>query len=1018
MEYEICAFGYEISNESISNGILHPLIAGIVNGSDKLTVTRLLKTSLSLFPKMKGDYEGWIMLLGSNDITSDITLSSSLPNNKSWVRRYVILRGSYLFYFHAKSHNQPIGVIPLEGCMLTNSNEYLADGFALDIIHSIRGSMTLLFLNDYDRNFFFKILKPRCQRLLNISDSKLINLKRQLPHSNKAILTEILYSDNNNSKKAEDFNENTKLLDDDGVSVLTNKTSSVKNGKIFDIKSFSKNMNVHQIDDNNFSKMNINSSHTDDEDTDLLNSTLGSLRQQSVLGKFSSKSRPSYPSFQQSSSLIGHYPNHNYNIDNDDEEDDEEEDIINTGLVSAVNELMNENSPTMNTDNNYINSNGNINDNDSSNTTTSVLSTTNNNDNNDTINYNHDSDPNSILHSSLNQNDPNLLEIKNSNTQLSLEELGTRLAKSAKNNRISMKVNRKSVNVSRSATEIEAKRLKEAENPLRLSTMLRYCLFSSTEEMIDVAGDAQFPILKGHWSNTVMTCVFEAYSQVDTTTGLRGMKLIDLIHFCDDLDLIHTHVPIDENGNPDNKYVTLLSPAELISSIPKGLGYRRDVLIDYMDDPRHEGNILLEDDVYFNFTQFYHVILQMSRIVYPNLIQEKNGTTIATNKLVQEAIVPLYVWQQNYHQLGCIDPLLTDRKVLLILISYAPNLWKVFTTYGQFLCSIKAEGGLNIRFPEGAKCSERAQFGVPSGAPFDRMDAIYADPTTDIETYERMLIEPSVTEKIIHQAWSIPITKLNNEGIVIVEGSILKMFADYGIQPNLTSKKELKEYFYKCNSKKLIEAIPVSPMAATAKGVRSPLRVSPTKTSKTNINNNSNSNCKDDDSKSEVNDATTVSMNMNTSTGLAFTEFLECLALVANSALDSPAYRNIFPTPYSRVLALLTIWGFADLNKLEEINLMNASEILNNNDFQSSEFKKTFNKSNNSSRSNSRNTTPSSSPIKSSSKNNIRVGTSTESPSFIGSPKKDGGNFMSPTKINNKGTPLSGLVPNNRRVPY
>ena len=92
-----------------------------------------------------------------------------------------------------------------------------------------------------------------------------------------------------------------------------------------------------------------------------------------------------------------------------------------------------------------------------------------------------------------------------------------------------MKVNRKSVNVSRSATEIEAKRLKEAENPLRLSTMLRYCLFSSTEEMIDVAGDAQFPILKGHWSNTVMTCVFEAYSQLDTTTGLRGMKLIDLI---------------------------------------------------------------------------------------------------------------------------------------------------------------------------------------------------------------------------------------------------------------------------------------------------------------------------------------------------------------------------------------------------------------------------------------------------------------------------------------------------------
>ena len=979
MEYNICALGYEFINET-----LRPLIVGIVNSSNEVTVTRFLKTSLSLFPKMKGDYEGWIMLLGSNDISSDL----SSQNKQSWVRRFVILRGSYLFYFHTKSHNQPIGVIPLEGCMLSNSTEYSADGFALDILHSIRGSTTILFLNNNDRKNFLKILTPRCQRFSNISDSKLIHLKRQLSYSNTVILTEILYDNENN----------------DHVSLL--KILKKSNTTI---NPTSMNTNIEKTDESD----NLNLSQIDDQDSDLLNSTLGSLRQQSVLGKFSSKSRAPYKTYQPSSSSIGNYRiNHKNNYDtgddeveeigvedndndNDNEEDnDHHNDFSNTSLVSAVNDLMIENYPTNNTINNNDHhhdydkiNNFNVTKNDNyqngnNNTSTSILSTTisnknkNDNDNNE---YN-DNDPNFILHFTSSH-------LVSNNNHLSLEELESRLAKSAKSNRISMKVNRKSVNISRSATEIEAKRLKEAENPLRLSKMLRYCLFSSTEEMIDVAGDAQFPILKGHWSNTVMTCVFEAYSQLDTTTGLRGMKLIDLIHFCDDLDLIHTHVPIDENGHPDNKYVTLLSPAELISSIPKGLGYRRDVLIDYMEDPRHEGNILLEDDVYFNFTQFYHVILQMSRIVYPNLIQENNGTTIATNKLVQEAIVPLYVWQQNYHQLGCVDPLLTDRKVLLILLSYAPNLWKVFTTYGQFLCSIKAEGGLNIRYPEGAKCSERAQFGVPSGAPFNRIDAIYADPTIDIENYEKMLQEPSITEKIIHQAWSIPITKLNNEGIVIVEGSILKMFTDYGIQPNLISKKELRDHFNKCNGKKLIEAIPVSPMAATAKGVRSPLRVSPTKTNKIDNNNNYYYINNDDDSKSEIdniNDAITVTMNMNTSTGLAFTEFLECLALVANSALETPAYRNIFPTPYSRVLALLTIWGFADLNKLEEINLMNASEILSNNEI-STDFNYTR-----SIGSNSRNNTPTSSPKKSPSKNYVRVGTSIKSLLNTGSPKSSG----------------------------
>jgi hypothetical protein len=61
--------------------------------------------------------------------------------------------------------------------------------------------------------------------------------------------------------------------------------------------------------------------------------------------------------------------------------------------------------------------------------------------------------------------------------------------------------------------------------------------------------------------------------------------------------------------------------------------------------------------------------------------------------------------------------------------------------------------------------------------------------------------------------------------------------------------------------------------------------------------------------------------------GLSFTEFLEIIALIAVEGLASvPQYSNLFPTPYSRVLAVLTIWGVADLKRLEEVRLIRTDE--------------------------------------------------------------------------------------------
>lgn len=55
------------------------------------------------------DREGWLQKRG------DV--------NKSWQRRYFVLKGNLLFYFEKKGDREPIGVIILEGCTVELAEE-------------------------------------------------------------------------------------------------------------------------------------------------------------------------------------------------------------------------------------------------------------------------------------------------------------------------------------------------------------------------------------------------------------------------------------------------------------------------------------------------------------------------------------------------------------------------------------------------------------------------------------------------------------------------------------------------------------------------------------------------------------------------------------------------------------------------------------------------------------------------------------------------------------------------------
>jgi hypothetical protein len=61
--------------------------------------------------------------------------------------------------------------------------------------------------------------------------------------------------------------------------------------------------------------------------------------------------------------------------------------------------------------------------------------------------------------------------------------------------------------------------------------------------------------------------------------------------------------------------------------------------------------------------------------------------------------------------------------------------------------------------------------------------------------------------------------------------------------------------------------------------------------------------------------------------GLGFSEFVELIARIAVDGMQVESYHVLFPTPFSKVLAILTVWGVADLRKIEEVRILRTETI-------------------------------------------------------------------------------------------
>jgi len=482
---------------------------------------------------------------------------------------------------------------------------------------------------------------------------------------------------------------------------------------------------------------------------------------------------------------------------------------------------------------------------------------------------------------------------------------------------------------------------KESEDPLTLAKLFRQMLCFIDEEVAEDPQEGtpnQMPHLKGQAVEIMMNTVYRRYC------GPSGfMSLEEFIEFFEDSAVLHTHAPHNDNDEPVEEYVTLLDPVRLLTLVPRNIGFSVAEAYDVVNEELMAAT--KNDKFIINFSQFYMMLLRITQIVYSDLFE--TDATLAFNKVLQEVICPLFVWCKGHHKRGSKDVLVLEERILLLMTTYAPNLFRVFLTYAHDAVGKVPE--ITRTFPEAAQSNERGMFRLPAACPAFQIDH---QPATD--------------------------------SIFITENGALRFARDYGLIPYVMSVRQIKDAYRKLNRPKVIVSsrLPTRDMlnlqkphsvaqfdkAARGQGnLQAPMKFASKaqtksksgfgtsstrlaskpmqqtrgggKSTSTATGNNSpvraaaaakEANDDDEDELGSPLPPPPTSGPSPTGTaigGLSFSEFVEFIALVAVEGMQQENYDAVFPTPFSKVLAMLTVWGVADLKKLEEVRIIHTEDV-------------------------------------------------------------------------------------------
>jgi len=204
---------------------------------------------------------------------------------------------------------------------------------------------------------------------------------------------------------------------------------------------------------------------------------------------------------------------------------------------------------------------------------------------------------------------------------------------------------------------------------------------------------------------------------------------------------------------------------------------------------------------------------------------------------------------------------------------------------------------LTLAFPEIAQVNEKGMFGLMPGFPFH--------------------------------------SKLKSETLYVSESALIRFCTDYALCPHILTKAELRKIYAEVNRPKNL----VTSKYSTRD--QAPTNSSLLKTSATQQKllgksfvrgrapNSPTKSIPPPPPPPPISSAASMAKTLSPEErprGVAFSEFVEFICRISVDGMEKENYHSLFPTPFSKVLAILTIWGIADMKKLEEVRILHNSE--------------------------------------------------------------------------------------------
>ena len=337
---------------------------------------------------------------------------------------------------------------------------------------------------------------------------------------------------------------------------------------------------------------------------------------------------------------------------------------------------------------------------------------------------------------------------------------------------------------------------------------------------------------------------------------------------------------------------------------------------------------------------------------------------------------------------GTTDPLMQDERVLLLLNAYSPNLWLVFLNYardtvgraGDTSLGDKSGSKVATSFPFWAQMNEKGMFRLPPACP-ERLfravplvggaastNAAQLSPakTSDAGQGKAKTATSSkvfgssrgtreaakkaerggkllAAQQVTASNSSAQLQQNLQDSLFITESMFLRFATDFGLIPHLVTSKQCRDVFRRTNRKKtvlssrgtttLLTCAGVlrtgAPRLATVKspklGYATPAAVAATVPVVATAVDEDAAKDKDGGVGKDGYDS-----KEGLGFGLSFSEFAEAVGRLAVEGMDvatNPSYSALFPSAFSQVLALLTVWDVADLDTLLDVKEIHAEGV-------------------------------------------------------------------------------------------